>query len=63
MSNYGVPEPSDEQKKLLESALEAIDHAQRPWWHRMWDHPCYVVLALGQMVRRRWSEFRQGAKP
>ena len=46
MSSYGVPEPSDEQEQLLENAIDAIDHLQRPWWRRVMDR-------VQQLCKRR----------
>jgi hypothetical protein len=57
MSFTPDPQHPDELEQF-ELLLDAIDQAQRPWWQRMWMQPCFVAVALGQVVQRRWAEWR-----
>jgi len=50
MSNY-TPPPTDEE-------LEQIKPLGG--WRWMMAYPCFVVLAAGQVVRRRWAKLREG---
>lgn len=42
MSYTPGPEQPDELQEF-ETATEAIDQMQRPWWWRMWNLPCLVL--------------------
>jgi hypothetical protein len=43
----------------IDQGIDEYQAQQRPWWLRVFDLPCFVVLAGAQVVQRRWAEWRR----
>lgn len=50
--------PSEDKLEHFEALLNAIADIERPWWRKVVDFPRFLVLAIAQLVRRRWEEWR-----